>query len=405
MKKFLFETTLLITFLLAACGDDSSSLTEPAPESSAAEQVVPEQSSSSRPSLDSCSVEGDFSWNEAGKSYFRCENGLMQPHEVVAHSPGFDACQFNFGAQWQHAHEDSAFYAGLDYIAVWLGDNAYYNEFEKRMVRQCMKIGATPMIYAYVIAEFGKDHGFVDCDVAGTGKSSLCTDGANLIREFFADSVIQRYVAYAKGMARQLNSYEVDLKTYRTIWLIEPDFYQYSETGSRQKEEHYGIAQKDGGIPDSMMGVYFKQIVDSIHAYLPAAEIAIDISPWISDWKKTSQESWYSNFDMSIVDYASTSGGRTLAASDKIRGGNKATWKEIYDVVKKPILADAGYGAGGAGEGHDKKWDLATNIKKRMADGVIGVMQMDADRGFPAVADTVRPQLDYKYPWCESKQK
>jgi hypothetical protein len=37
-----------------------------------------------------------------------------------------------------------------------------------------------------------------------------------------------------------------------------------------------GEEQLNGGIPDSMMGVYFKQIVDTIKAYLPDAKIVAD---------------------------------------------------------------------------------------------------------------------------------
>ena len=61
------------------------------------------------------------------------------------------------------------------------------------------------------------------------------------------------------------------------------------------------------------MGIYFSQIVQTIKTYPPAAKIAIDVSPWITDVK-----GWYTNFGMSLVDYASTSGGRTLAGSAKI---------------------------------------------------------------------------------------
>lgn len=386
----------LVVLLFFACGNNDNSA------SSANEEESGQKESSSLDTLVRCEVEGSFAWNESGKSYFLCEDGIMQLHEVEPHKAGFDACQFNFGAEWQAAHEDSAFYAGLDYVAVWLGDNAYYNDFENRMVDLCVRIGATPMIYGYVIAEFGKDRGLVDCDAADvTHTKTLCTDGANLIREFFADSILHRYSEYAFGIKRRLNGLDIDLKKYKTIWLIEPDFYQYSATGSAQKEERFGIAQNGGGIPDEEMGKYFKQIVDTIRYYLPAAEIAIDISPWISDWKQTSQSAWYSNFDMSIVDYASTSGGRTSAGTEKIRTSNLAKWKDIYDVVKKPILADAGYGHTGSSTGHDAKWDDVMNIQARMADGVVGVMQMNAKRGYPAIADTIRPQLKYDFPWCK----
>lgn len=307
------------------------------------------------------------------------------------------------GAAWQAAHEEEINYAGLDYIAVWLGDNDWYNEFEKRMVEMCVNVHATPMIYAYVIAEFGKDQGLVDCDMVDEEHpNSLCSHGSEIIRKYFADSILTRYATYASGMREQLQIFlEQNPDTYETIWLIEPDFYQYSATGSAQRSRtDDGVEQLGGGIPDAQMGVYFSQIVATIKQYLPAAKIAIDISPWISDWTETSQAAWFANFDMNLVDYASTSGGGTAANNAKIRAGNKATWQELYEVTKRPILADAGYDKGGQGTGHAKIWDMIPNLNARIAEHVVGVMQMDAALNYPAMADTIRPQLKVNYPWC-----
>lgn len=318
---------------------------------------------------------------------------------VYVHVPGFDPCRFNFGAGWQAAHEDSSFYAGLDYISVWLGDNDYFNDFERRMLDVAISINATPMIYAYVIAELGKDMGMVDCDIKDVSGAYVlpnhCTEGANLIRQHFADSVLYRYQQYAEGFSDYLTFYypEIDISTYKMIWLIEPDFYQYSVSGSVQDAN---FDQEGGGISDAEMGTYFAQIVSTIRTYLPASKIAIDISPWIKD-----PAAWYANFDLSTVDYASTSGGRTLAGSAKIRSANTMTWADAYAVTGKPILADAGYDAGGQGTGHNTPWDLAANINARIADGVIGITQMDAASDYAARLDTIRPQLNsVTAPWC-----
>ncbi len=330
---------------------------------------------------------------------------------VYVYVPGFDPCRFNFGAGWQASHEDSAFYAGLDYISVWLGDNDYFNSFESRMLDVAIQVHATPMIYAYVIAEFGKDQGLVDCDIVDSDKNpvtpNLCTDGANIIRNYFQDSILYRYQQYAKGFREYLDFFYsvgsgvanvefLNPDTLKFIWLIEPDFYQYSESGSKQKSLYDGTAQLGGGIPDSVMGAIFNQIVDTIQAYLPASQIAIDISPWADD-----QASWYANFDLNRVDYASTSGGRTLAGSPKIRSGNTTTWTEISTLLNKPVLADAGYDAGGVGTGYSAVWGNATNLNARIADGVIGVTQMDADDLYAARVDSIRPYLNPTI-WCNN---
>lgn len=336
------------------------------------------------------------------------QNGVEPAEPYV---PGFNPCRFNFGAAWQAAHEDADYYRGLDYVAVWLGDNDWYNQFEKNMVETCLQIHATPMIYAYVIAEFGKDHGLVDCNMATEeNPNTLCMGGANLIRAYFADSILYRYEQYASGMRDQIDvlyrgqEIATSADEFESIWLIEPDFYQYSESASLQKAEFNGDVQEGGGIPDAEMGYLFYQIVSVIKKYLPAAKIAIDISPWISDWNQISQAAWYANFDMSLIDYASTSGGGTNAGGSKIRAGNKATWKEIYEVTGKPVLADAGYDRGGAGTGHAEIWDYAHNINARAAEYVVGVMQMDAAMDYAARVDTIRPQLKVSYPWCATAE-
>lgn len=370
--------------VLCSCGDDSASSTSvnESPENPPSAETP----SDFKPSTEgeTCSVENAFKW-VAARSYEKCENASWVKHEVPVYGTGFNPSQFNFGAAWQASHEDAEFYKGVDYIAVWLGDNDFYNAFEARMVDMCIEINATPMIYGYVIAEFGKDMGLKDCDIAKEGEPSLCTDGASLIRNYFADSVLYRYKEYAEGLRDQIEiNHEMDPNTFESIWLIEPDFYQYSQSSSEQNN----VKQNDGGIPDAEMGALFAEIVSVIKTYLPAAKIAIDISPWALD-----QAGWYANFDMSLVDYASTSGGRSLFGSDKIKSGNKATWAGIATITGKPILADAGYDAGGEGTGHAEGWDRVDNIRARAADGVIGVMQMDAALDYPSRLDTIRVQL------------
>ena len=393
--------TLALFFLsfvaLVGCGGDKSSSVQPESGENP-EQDGPQET----PEPCAPAEEGSYRWVEEGVIYQVCENGLWTKDSVKTVERGFDPCKFNFGAAWQSSHEDSIYYAGLDYVSVWLGDNSYYNFFEKRMVDMCLDTRATPMIYAYVIAEFGKDMGMEDCDVAKSrGKQSLCVYGADLIREYFADSILYRYQQYAKGLALQTSYMAARSEKFQSIWLIEPDFYQYSQMASDQSAAIKGEEQLNGGIPDSMMGVYFKQIVDTIKAYLPDAKIVADISPWVSDKDPEGLEKWFSHFDMSLVDYVSTSGGRTQADFERIRYTNKLTWKKLYDTLKKPILADAGYSAGGTGTGHSAIWDDIANLEARAKEGVVGVIQIDAALDYPHRASYIRSRLHVGYPWCK----
>lgn len=367
---------LFCLWLLAACTS----------EDSASSAVLPDETSSAAEAVSS----GIF---DISSSSVLIEE--LSSSSLFVHSQGFSPCQFNFGAGWQAAHEDSSFYAGLDYISVWLGDNDYFNSFEQRMFDMTRIVHATPMIYAYVIAEFGKDHGLGDCDV-NKGVANLCTGGADLIRNYFQDSILFRYREYAAGFREYIEYFhsEQDPDTVQFIWLVEPDFYQYSESGSAQKFLYDSVAQDNGGIPDAQMGAIFNQIVDTIKAYLPASKIAIDISPWVLD-----QAAWYANFDLSRVDFASTSGGRTAAGSEKIRSSNPATWAGISGLLQKPVLADAGYDAGGYGTGYNKAWGKVENLNARIADGVLGVTQMDPDSLYHVRVTIARPQLS-AIPWC-----
>lgn len=396
-----------IACLYMACSDDDSSSSSSDDTSSGevsdSEDGTNDDSSGSDAETveanSSCDTAGEFAWVEQGTTYAICEDGVWVSYEVgsVEYETGFETCKFNYGAAWQASSSTQEHYDGLDYIAVWLGDNAYYNSgFEGKMLEMCLTISATPMIYAYVIAEFGKDMGLVDCDVADD--STHCTHGAEIIRNYFQDSILYRYQKYAYGFRKRLleDYEEAYVDTFKTIWLIEPDYYQYSVSGSEQKLAYDSIEQVNGGIPDSLMGVYFAQIVDTIKTYLPGAKIAIDISPWIEE-----PEAWYANFDLDLVDYGSTSGGRTLPGSTKIRSSNDMTWAGIAELLNRPIMADAGYDAGGAGTGHASAWDVPANINARIEDGVIGVMQMDAALDYPARVDTIKPQITATIPWCE----
>ncbi len=396
-----FVPLTLVLYALVAFGGCEDNGSSPADNSSnEGNNELAEEDTPKTPC--EASEEGVLQWLDTNVVYQVCENGFWVSDSVKPHTPGFNLCQFNFGAAWQQTHKNTDYYAGLDYVSVWLGDNDFYNGFEQRLLAMCFRTNATPMIYAYVIAEFGKDHEMDDCDVAkGRGKKSLCVHGANLIREFFSDSILYRYQKYASGMANQIRYENPDAKNYETIWMIEPDYYQYSQTASNQSVAIKGEEQLNGGVPDSMMGVYFKQIVDTIKTYLPAAKIAIDISPWITDWDSLGLEKWFAHFDMSIVDYVSTSGGRTLANSEKIRGPNKLTWKKLYETLKKPILADAGYSTGGMATKHDTNWDDISNLEARAKDGVVGVMQMDAALDYPLRASYIRSRLQVDYPWCK----
>jgi len=269
----------------------------------------------------------------------------------------FDDCKFNFGRNWGN----NVNLTGYSHVSVWLGECANYNQYwEGEMINAAKNAGVTPVIYAYVIAYIGKLTGLKDCDC---GTPSHCTDGANIIRNKWS-CIINRYKNYAQGIACD---YSI---TNPTIWLIEPDYLQYSVTGS---DISIHGKQNGGGIPDADLGgKYFNEIVSAIKQYLPNAKIAVDISPWLNDKITT----WYNNFDKGKVDYLFTSGGRTQGGNTRIRldNNNNVTWAQASSAMGgKKIIADCGYGIGGVNEDDYEDWMNTTNVRNRMNEGVIGL--------------------------------
>ena len=288
----------------------------------------------------------------------------------------FDDGHFNFGRQWKSDYDENTSFAdmGLSHLAIWVGDNNAYNSYwEGTMVRACKKNGLTPVFYAYVIAEYDKDQGYVDCDM---GNPNHCTNGANTIRHHWTD-IISRYSAYAQGVAKDFKQDNGTVGT--TIWLIEPDFFQYSFSGDTLDKR---FEQQDGGIPDdSLAGYYFNSIVSTIKAALPNAKIAVDISPWLNDGIRT----WYNRFDKSKVDYLFTSGGRTQGNQTRIRNddNNLVTWAGARSAMGgKMIIADDGYGVGGAGNNDYTEWLDMDNLGARIQDGVLGLTIQDPDDSY-----------------------
>ena len=277
----------------------------------------------------------------------------------------FDESHFNYGRQWKGELKGVNLSGkGLSHLAIWLGDNATYNTYwEGDMVRACSQYDLTPVIYAYVIAEYDKDQGFSDCDM---GSPNHCTNGAQTIRDHWND-ILARYKSYAQGIAQDYGTSKT------TIWLIEPDFFQYSASGDARSP----YTQQGGGIPDAeLCGTRFNQIVAAIKQYLPNAKIAVDISPWLNG----DIVGWYANFDQSKVDYLFSSGGRTQGDQSRIRSDNNnlLTWAQASAAMGgKKIIADDGYGVGGGSNDDYQDWMNVNNLNNRISDGVIGITIQD----------------------------
>ena len=284
----------------------------------------------------------------------------------------FDESHFNYGRQWKGELKGVNLSGkGLSHLAMYIGDGSrdIYNPYwEGEMLQAAKTYNLTPVFYAYVIAEWDKHLGYVDCDM---GSPNHCTNGAQTIRTQWS-TILSRYTEMAQGVAKDFGT------SGTTIWLIEPDFFQYSASGDARSN----FDQVGGGIPDdSLCGTRFNQIVAAIKQYLPNAKIAVDISPWLNG----DIVGWYANFDQSKVDYLFSSGGRTQGDQSRIRSDNNnlLTWAQASAAMGgKKIIADDGYGVGGGSNNDYQDWMNVNNLNNRISDGVIGITIQDPGDAF-----------------------
>lgn len=288
----------------------------------------------------------------------------------------FDACKFNFGKGWTKSTNLS----GMDFATIYAGDGGFNDNHHGVFLAETKAANVTPMLYGYITAFMAREQGGLkDCDM---GTPNLCQNGSNYIRSNKA-AILNMYGTYSQKIAAVWGA------NAQVIWLIEPDLYQYSVSGSNQRKAYNGQEQAGGGIPDADIATFFKDIATKIRQYMPNAKVGVDLSPWIA-----SPNSYYSHFDKSILDFAFTSGGRTEAANTKIRSADKMTWAGAKALLGKPILADCGYGVGGSKDGHHSEWDNLGNLNSRIAEGVISINQFDARSDWAsAVLNSLRPQI------------
>jgi len=304
----------------------------------------------------------------------------------------FSACKFNFGVDWgQHIAKHCDYYrpncsdiselqmpAGVDFIANFVGWTEYNGakqspmpraDKEGRMITDAKAIGATPVWYAYIIAEGAKHElGLTDCNVGG-GNGTLCEKGANYIRSR-KDSILSQYKQYAAFAA---NSSRWG-KTKPMIWALEPDFVQYTD-GSQQ----------GGGISFADAKVLLSRIADTIKAQMPNAWISMDISPW-----KSQSEVIPGMVPLDKIQLMNTSGGVSLPGA-LIK--DKTNWSEVWNLAKKGMIADDGYGTGGTATNPNAGWSDVNNLKSRIADGVVALMEALPGSSWGSTIANLRSQL------------
>lgn len=268
----------------------------------------------------------------------------------------FSACRFHFGTDESKAKSNPALMQQVDYLTGgWIGTSETFNLQDYYNLAKTN--GKVPVNHTYIIAFAARrDQNIQDCNVSQT--SNLCQKGAQYIRNN-RQKILNIYASFAKGVNSIMGSSP-------SVWLMEADFTQYTLS-----------SQENGGFTYEEAGQLMTDMINTVKANAPSALFSIDISPWQDT---TWQKNWYSKMPMNQFSYIHTSGGSSRGDTEFISDSWSTalpTWKWTYKTYGKPIFADAGYGVGGAGTGHDNRWDDITNLSNRIKDGVLGVAQVN----------------------------
>ena len=139
----------------------------------------------------------------------------------------------------------------------------------------------------------------------------------------------------------------------------------------------------------------FDDFSAAIKKFLPNAQIAWDISPWLT---QSQMRQWWGFFQGNPnINYLFTSGGKAQANSQFIHpffSNEQVTYSFMSQLTGKKIICDTGYGVAGASTGHQPLWDNSGNLIARIKEGVFGITQQNAQNNWGTlVLNLLRPKL------------
>jgi uncharacterized repeat protein (TIGR02543 family) len=159
------------------------------------------------------------------------------------------------------------------------------------------------------------------------------------------------------------------------IWALEPDFIQYTD-GSQSSP----LSMADGK-------KLLSDIIDAIQSKMPNAWISMDISPW-----KDQAAVIPALVPLDKVKFMNTSGG--ISQPNANIKNKEATWASVWTASGgKGMIADDGYGTGGGATSPNPAWSDANNLKARIGDGVIALMEAVPGSSWGNTISTLQTQL------------
>lgn len=323
------------------------------------------------------------------KAFSRVALSLMA--SATAAFSEIDLCRFNIGVDLTQASTKKCGYmgctknladldipTGVDFVSKFTGHTdvgagritpAPQALQEGTFLSWAKTLNATPMYKTYIIAEgmkvaFNLDKDNSDCNQSAS--KTICTEAGAYFAQHRAN-IIAQYTAFAKDAATRWGT------TKPMIWALEPDFYQYA---SRDNRNNNPLSFADAA---KLIG----DIADAVKAQMPNAQLSMDISPW-------APESWFTSLPLSKFTYMNTSGGISQPYAN-IKG-NEMAWARLKQLTNLPMIADDGYGAGGGLTSPNAAWTDINNIKARMNDGVIGLMEAHPTSAWTSTIATIHTQ-------------
>lgn len=264
--------------------------------------------------------------------------------------------------------------SNLDLLSIWVGyeeDDGMNYAVQQMLIDTMMnRPNIIPVYYAYFIAFKASVHaGLGDCNTDSDGHN-LCNEGAQWIRENY-DYIMDIYDSYASmtvtiwGTGRPF------------IWLIDPDFIQYTYEEQTQPLTMTELAS------------LANDIIDTVKNRMPNAVISMFHATWtygVADY--------WSYFDLSRIDMINTTG---MADQDgyfndgDAAGREEATYAYLHQATGKPILADTSFGA----TGQNNTWSNATPavLNARISEGVFAALIEPAPENYESQIAGLNPQL------------
>ena len=183
----------------------------------------------------------------------------------------------------------------------------------------------TPYMISYIIAGKARaDQGLQDCDLSAL---SICTDGANYIRQNIA-SIQDEYRRSFALLAQAHGDNPVYIH-------MEPDFYLY----------HRSSLQKNP-LTLSEAHTYMNSFTSIIREQLPQAKIVMDVSTW-----NQNLSSWHSGF--TNIDYGGVV-GKNFNANQNPDG---KTYEQVQTQSGLELIVNTAHTFGGSFNPYNTTWE------------------------------------------------